>query len=331
MWEKVGLASVNAVPPRVICQQPAYQKCVQTADGNLATCEKEWDGSPQHSTVCSQTLSAALASCYSQLCRVPQPTQLTVKENLLPTEDAGRFSLSIDGKIQLTNVGDQADTGVINVSTGVHLVSEGGASNTDLANYVVQFQGDCVSTDTSHGPLTRPVSVAVGQQKSCTITNRGFPAVKLIFVAPSDDPGIFNVQIDHATVGTGGTANGMITRINSLPSATHQVSVVPANAATNMDNYSVTFGGDCQMSGLITLAAGDEKLCRIQVLRAGVGGCPAGQQSCGQAPGHPPLCVTQGVSCNALCTPGPRGQQGTFCDVKDNGLPWCVYPPASCQ
>ena len=338
MWEKAIATSANAIPPRAVCQQPNYSQCITTADNNFAICKKDWDGPTTHATACALTLDNALTACFNQFCQTPKPSQLAVTERVFPPGDTGRFVLSIDGTVEEANVGDQANTGFVTVKMGVNSASEGGANGTDMGNYVVQFGGDCSPNDTSLGRLARPVTVGIGQQKTCTITNLGFPSLSFAFADQSTKPGLFSILVDQTQAATSATLNGFVMQLKPLAPSTHSISVTSANSGTNMNNYSIKFARDCTAvssnspNATLSLNPGDAKQCMLTVLNAGQGGCPAGQKSCGNAsglPGDPPVCVDSGSSCNSLCPP-KNGKTGVLCDLTPKGAPVCAYPPAAC-
>lgn len=106
-----------------------------------------------------------------------KPT-LTVRKVCVPTEDTGLFKLQIDS---VTRAGDQngdtacgGTTGTIVLGTGSHTVSELAGANTNLANYTSVINGDCTAAGV--------VSLAYGDNKTCTITNtkRVFTVVVLV-------------------------------------------------------------------------------------------------------------------------------------------------------
>lgn len=88
---------------------------------------------------------------------------LTVKKEMVPAIDPGRFDLRIDGAVNATNVGNGGTTGAVTVLEGVHTVSETG-SGTNVSNYIRSFSGDCDASGT--------VTLVAGDNKTCTITNR---------------------------------------------------------------------------------------------------------------------------------------------------------------
>jgi microsomal dipeptidase-like Zn-dependent dipeptidase len=339
MWERALTASANAIPPRAICGQPTYSQCITSADNNFTTCKKDWDGPPTHATTCTATLQSALTTCFNQYCQVPKPSKLAISERVFPVGDAGRFTLSIDGAVQMANVGDQASTGFVTVKVGTNVASESGANGTDLNNYVVQFDGDCSANDTSSGHLARSVTVGVGQQKSCSIINLGYPSLAFGFVNQSTHGGKFNILVDQTPAATDANANGYSMRLKTLTTGSHVVSLTPGNSSTSLSNFAFRFTQDCAASagnataGVVNLSPGDAKTCKIFVLDSGQNGCPAGEKSCGNAsglPGDPPVCVQTAASCNSLCPVSKTGARGVLCDLTPKGTPVCVYPPAAC-
>jgi hypothetical protein len=91
------------------------------------------------------------------------PVVLTVNKVLVPSTDAGKFNLQIDGVTKATDVGDGGTTGAVILSIGPHTVSELAGTGTVLADYTVVIGGDCASDGT--------ITLAAGDQKTCTITN----------------------------------------------------------------------------------------------------------------------------------------------------------------
>lgn len=91
--------------------------------------------------------------------------RLTVRNMLLPSNDPGRFTLTIDGLVRARTVGNGGTTGPQVLSPGWHNVSEtAGNRNTSLGNYKISFQGDC----RSHGRIY----LSDGDEKVCTIINQ---------------------------------------------------------------------------------------------------------------------------------------------------------------
>ena len=112
------------------------------------------------------TLAAGDAkTCTITNTRVPT---LTVTKTLVPSKDSGTFALQVDGATKATG-GDGTTTGTLRMSAGAHTVGELGAAGTDLARYESSIGGDC-ATD---GQIT----LAPGDNKTCTITNRRKPTL----------------------------------------------------------------------------------------------------------------------------------------------------------
>ena len=139
---------------------------------------------------------------------------------------------------------------------GTHTVSETAGTATVLSNYTTAITGDCAANGT--------VTLAAGDNKTCTITNTRLPRLTVTKVCvPTNDGGKFNLRIDGATA-AGGTDEscGGSTDVITTTVGTHTVSET-AGTATNLANYSTVIGQDCAANGTVTLAAGDNKTCTI--------------------------------------------------------------------
>ncbi len=187
-----------------------------------------------------------------------QPT-LTVNKILVPAQDAGMFNLQIDGNTAGTgaNVGDGGTTGVVVVGVGSHNVGETAGTGTDLGKYASTIGGDCAANGS--------VTLAAGENKVCTITNRRKPTLTVTkTVVPANDPGKFNLQIDGQTAGTGanvgdgGSTGPVIEDVGS----DHTVGEA-AGTSTSLAGYLQVIGGDCATDGTVHLNAGDNKVCTI--------------------------------------------------------------------
>lgn len=88
---------------------------------------------------------------------------LTVVKKLVPVDDPGKFNLTIDGVVNVSNVGDGGTTGAVSVNTGSHLVGETAGTGTDLADY-----DRTISCTNGTGSTA---TVVAGQNTTCTITN----------------------------------------------------------------------------------------------------------------------------------------------------------------
>ncbi|MFQ5578773.1 MAG: choice-of-anchor Q domain-containing protein, partial [Anaerolineae bacterium] len=106
---------------------------------------------------------------------------LTVMKVLLPASDAGLFNLQIDGSSVVTGVGDGGSTGAVAVTAGSHTVTETAATGTALADYSASTGGDC-NPDGS-------ISLGLGQDATCVITNVRKSALTLVNTVVNDDGG----------------------------------------------------------------------------------------------------------------------------------------------
>lgn len=128
-------------------------------------------------------------------------------------------------------------------NVGTYTVSETGS-----AGYTGVITGDCSANGS--------VSLALGDVKSCTITNSDTqPQLKVVKVVVNDNGGSkviadFPLKVDNTSVVSGAT--------NSFNAGSYTVS------ETNLPGYTATFSGDCNVSGGVTLAVGDAlKTCTI--------------------------------------------------------------------
>jgi hypothetical protein len=71
----------------------------------------------------------------------PCQGSITVVKRLVPSDDAGRFALEIDGEVAggAAAVGDGETTGTIAVTARRHTGSESGAPPTSLADYRIEI------------------------------------------------------------------------------------------------------------------------------------------------------------------------------------------------
>src|SRR4029079_18180858 len=138
-----------------------------TKNGNLISGYPTGVLTPDGSGIIQQALGTTLAAGDVGVCtftNTRKPT-LTVNKVCVPTTDAGKFNLRIDG----ATAGTGADalcggtTGAQVVTMGSHTVSETAGTGNDLNNYTTLIGGDCAADGS--------VSVGAGQNKVCTITN----------------------------------------------------------------------------------------------------------------------------------------------------------------
>ena len=96
---------------------------------------------------------------------------ITVVKRLVPSTDPGTFDLEIDGEVKASAVGDGGTTDAVAVDAGRSTVSESGAGETKLTDYVTSISCAGGGSDVSMDGTSIDVSVARGGAAVCTITN----------------------------------------------------------------------------------------------------------------------------------------------------------------
>jgi hypothetical protein len=125
----------------------------------------------------SADCTGSIANGQTKTCTVTNndisPTLRVIKD-VVPDTDGGLFNLRIDGITAGTgaNVGEGGSTGFVPVNAGNHTVSETAGTNTTLSDYVSVIGGDCAANGS--------VSLALAQNKTCTITNTKKGMAKVI-------------------------------------------------------------------------------------------------------------------------------------------------------
>lgn len=157
--------------------------------------------------------------------------------------------------------------GAVGVTSGQQNGFNAGAytiSETQQSGYQqVSITGDCDSNGN--------VTLGLGDVKSCTITNDDIaPTLKVNkVVVPSSDTGLFNLQIDGSTAGTGANVkDGGTTGTVTSTAGAHTVGET-AGTGTDLSNYTAVISGDCAADGTITLGLADNKTCTITNTRKG--------------------------------------------------------------
>ncbi len=177
-----------------------------------------------------------------------KPT-LTVTKVLLPDTDNGLFNLQIDSSDVVTDVGNDGSTGAVMVSVGSHTISETASIGADLTNYETVIGGDC-NADGS-------VTLDVGENATCVITNTRKPTLTVIKHVVNDDGG--TAQISDFTLYISDT---VVTNsdVNTLEVGVEYV----VREDNNLSGYAASvWGGDCATDGAITLIPGLNATCVI--------------------------------------------------------------------
>lgn len=236
------------------------------------------------------------------------PPTLTVRKILIPANDSGKFNLRIDGVNQAFAAGNNGTTGAITTTVGTHSVSEVAAdgTGTDLANYTTTFGGECSATGS--------VTLAAGDSKTCTITNRRNATLATLTgvlqvvtqlkvvkqLLPATDAGRFALFIDGQIPGGifGGAANvghNGTTGFVTVAAGPHFISE-SGSLGTDANNYTASFSANCP-GGHITLQPGVSETCTITNIRK------HGASTYGPGTHTVTVCAS-GPSCTIYGTPG---------------------------
>lgn len=104
-----------------------------------------------------------------------------------------------------------------------------------------------------------------GETVTCTFTNTKLPTLTINKVlSPNTDGGLFNLQIDGSTAGTGtNVGDGGSTGAITLTLSAHTFGET-AGTGTDLSNYTSAITGEgCGTDGTIDLAAGQDAVCTI--------------------------------------------------------------------
>jgi hypothetical protein len=170
------------------------------------------------------------------------PASVTLVKVLDPTNDPGRFNLFVDA----VEASDQTHNGSVtknNIAADAQVtLNETAGTATDLANYTTSIScatsADAPVAVTGTGPwtITMP-SVPVGITCELTNTRKGRSVRLEKDIAPSTDPGLFNLSVNGQTVFTDAT-NGDAGTLFGVPVGSI-VSVSEAGGTgTNLGAYT---------------------------------------------------------------------------------------------
>jgi hypothetical protein len=205
---------------------------------------------------------------------------LTVNKVVSPGSDLGLFNLQIDGNTAGSgaNVGHGGSTGAIPVNAGIHAVGELGGTNTSLADYISSI--DCGGGVAIAGPGPLLVPVSDGGNVVCTIVNirrTGTLTVNKV-VSPAADPGLFNLQIDGNTAGSGANVgNGGTTGTITVNTGAHSVGEI-AGTGTSLADYtssiSCTGGAAAANAGPLQVNVTDSLNVVCTITNTRISECP---------------------------------------------------------
>lgn len=185
-----------------------------------------------------------------------KPTLQVFKVCLPSSNGLEKFNLQIDGQNVTTDTLCGGSTnGPIEVSIGTHSVGETAGSGTNLSDYTSSISGDCNS---DHN-----VTLAAGDNKSCTITNTkksDLQATKTNDVngtAINGQPFNWNIRVKNFGAGTATFTTGQTILTDNLPTgATYGSTTVTPNGTTGSIVCSITTNNlSCTASGTVTIPA----------------------------------------------------------------------------
>lgn len=181
--------------------------------------------------------------------------KLEVRKALSPTNDAGRFDLSIDGQVLADEAGHNGSTGERELDADTYLVNESADDETSLANYTASIA--CVDTAKSSASVAASaaqgggwnVDVTDGSDVVCTITNtRKTGTLTVTKVVTNDNGGTaqcpaFGFKVNNgSTIGFEADCSNVLT----LPTGTYSVAEPAVNGYdttyANCANVAVTAG-----------------------------------------------------------------------------------------
>jgi uncharacterized repeat protein (TIGR01451 family) len=214
------------------------------------------------------TLGAgAKVTCTITNSRTPQ---VTVTKRVLPSDDAGRFNLQINGITKAADAGDSGTTGPVDVAVGSNpTVGETAGNGTALSDYDGSISCDNGASGSGSGPLSVG-TLHAGDRVSCVIKNSRKPEVRVLkHLVPSSDGGKFDLQVNGVTkaagVGDHGDTGFVAVGVGSNPTVSEA-----ASAGTTLGSYvssiSCDNGKSSSDSGplsLGTLRSGDRVTCTI--------------------------------------------------------------------
>ena len=188
--------------------------------------------------------------------------KLEVRKALSPTNDAGRFDLSIGGQVLANEAGHNGSTGEQELDAGTYVVNEAADDETSLANYTASIS--CVDTAKNNLVVAAPaapnggwnVAVADASDVVCTITNaRNTGTLTVTKVVTNDNGGQAACNAFGFKVNNGSTIGfeADCTNVLTLPTGTYSV----AEPAVN--GYDTTYANCTD----VAVTAGQNATCTV--------------------------------------------------------------------
>ncbi|MBI5405347.1 MAG: DUF11 domain-containing protein [Candidatus Kerfeldbacteria bacterium] len=193
----------------------------------------------------SADCSGTIALGETKICVITNddlPATITVIKHVVNdnsgTMVASNFTMHLNGTAIVTSFPGNESGTTVNVVPGSYVASETGPSGYDAS-----FLGDCQG------------SIALGEHKTCTITNNDIqPKLTVTKVVINDNGGTKVISDFPLFVDQTGVVSGVQ---NGFDAGAYTVS------ETNLPGYAATISGDCAANGAVTLAVGDVKSCTI--------------------------------------------------------------------
>ncbi|HSL44287.1 MAG TPA: hypothetical protein VK897_12695, partial [Anaerolineales bacterium] len=218
-------------------------------------------GPSGYSASFSADCSGTIANGQTKTCTVTnndiQPQLIVIKHVINDNggaATASQFTMEVSGNnVSPVNfAGSELGTNVA-LDAGSYSVAE-----SSVPGYSPTFSAGCTG------------SIAVGETKTCTITNDDISPTLTVtkVLLPADDTGLFNLQIDGVTQAANIGDNGTTGAVDVDAGAVHTVGET-AGTGTSLSDYVTTIGGDCAPDGTITLALAENKTCTITNVRRG--------------------------------------------------------------
>lgn len=211
--------------------------------------------------------------------------KLTVIKITDPTNDTGKFSLSINGTQYATDINNGGTTNAQSANIGANTFTEAAGTGTNLSDYTSVVSGTGCGGTTTAGTIT----LAAGGNKTCTITNTKKGHIVIVKDAITNNAQDFTFQNNFGN-GNPGTFqldddSGAIGGNNTL-STTRDSEVIPGSYSVSEDTVagwkqgSQTCTGNGNTPGNITVGPGEtitctfvnKKLATIVLVKNTVGG-----------------------------------------------------------
>ncbi|HTN24738.1 MAG TPA: hypothetical protein VL120_12175, partial [Solirubrobacteraceae bacterium] len=166
------------------------------------------------------------------------------------TSEAKDFTLTVDdpGSNPAGVAGDESGT-FVTVDPGAYTVSESGPSG-----YAASYSADC------------DASVAIGETKTCTVTNDDIaPTIKVVKHVVNDDGGSAEAKNWSLHLRSGATDVAGSPQAGSETGDTYTVAAgsYSVDETGGPSGYAASFGDDCARGGAISVAIGETKTCTV--------------------------------------------------------------------